>query len=61
MHTIRYVYYKEDAMCVGWWVAYPDYRTQGASLEELEENLRDIQQDLERGAMPCAFVMQANW
>jgi len=48
-------------MCVGWWVAYPDYRTQGASLEELEENLRDIQQDLERGAMPCAFVMQANW
>ncbi len=61
MRMIRYVYYEEGDMCVGWLEAYPDYRTQGASLEELEENLRDIQQDLERGAMPCAFVMQANW
>ena len=61
MRMMPYVYYEEDAMCVGWRIAYPDYRTQDASLEELEENLRDIQQDLERGAMPCAFVMQANW
>ncbi len=36
MRTIRYVYYEEDAMCVGWRVTYPDYRTQGASLEELK-------------------------
>jgi len=48
-----YVYYEEDDMWVGWLEAYPDYRTQGASREELEENLRDIQQELESGAIHC--------
>lgn len=53
MHKMTYVYYQEDDMWIGWLEAYPDYRTQGDSLEELEENLRDIQQELESGAIPC--------
>lgn len=53
MRMTPYVYYQEDDIWVGWLEAYPDYRTQGASLEELEENLRDIQQELESGAIPC--------
>jgi predicted RNase H-like HicB family nuclease len=31
---------------------YPDYMTQGRSLEELEENLKDIHDDLTSGAIP---------
>jgi len=53
VHTLRYVYYQEDGMWVGWLEDYPDYRTQGASLEELQLNLKDIQQELESGAIPC--------
>lgn len=53
MHTLRYIYYEEDDMWVGWLEDYPDYRTQGASLEELQLNLKDIQQELESGTIPC--------
>lgn len=40
-------------MWVGWLEAFPDYRTQGASLEELEESLRDIREERECGTIPC--------
>ena len=40
-------------MWVGWLEDYPDYRTQGASLEELQLNLKGIQQELESGTIPC--------
>lgn len=53
VHTLRYIYYEEDDMWVGWLEDYPDYRTQGASLEELQLNLKDIQQELESGTIPC--------
>ena len=39
-----------------WWIGYfeqfPDYLTQGESLAELEENLRDLYQDLNGGEIP---------
>jgi hypothetical protein len=38
----RFIYYREDDMFVGWLDEYPDYRTQGEILEELEENLKDL-------------------
>ena len=53
MHTLKYVYYQEDDMWVGWLEDYPDYHTQGTSQEELELNLKDIQQELESGTIPC--------
>ncbi len=53
MHTMKYVYYQEDDMWVGWLEDYPDYHTQGTSQEELELNLKDIQQELESGTIPC--------
>lgn len=52
MATLNYIYYQEEDMWVGWLEEYPDYRTQGASIEELEENLRDIQRELTSGAIP---------
>jgi hypothetical protein len=49
METIKFVYYQEDDMWVGWLEEYPDYHTQGSSIEDLKENLRDIYQDINGG------------
>jgi predicted RNase H-like HicB family nuclease len=49
----KFIYYKEDDMWIGWLEDYPDYRTQGESLDELKENLMDIYQDLTGGFIPC--------
>jgi predicted RNase H-like HicB family nuclease len=53
METKRFIYYQEEEMFIGWLEEYPDYRTQGESMEELEENLRDLHEDLNSGAIPC--------
>jgi len=39
-------------MWLGYLEEYPDYMTQGESLEELKENLKDIHEDLASGAIP---------
>lgn len=52
METKRFIYYKEEEMFIGWLEDYPDYRTQGVSMEELQENLRDLHEDLNSGAIP---------
>jgi len=52
METVRFVYYQEDSMWVGWLEEYPDYRTQGGTLEELKENLKDIYQEIHSGEIP---------
>jgi len=40
-------------MWVGYLEEYPDYMTQGETIEELEENLRDIHNELNSGTIPC--------
>jgi hypothetical protein len=52
METKKFVYYKDGNMWIGWLEEYPDYRTQGKTLEELEENLRDIYADLTSEVIP---------
>ena len=39
-------------MWLGYLEEFPDYVTQGGSLAELEENLRDLYRDLTSGAIP---------
>ncbi len=39
-------------MWLGYLEEYPDYRTQGETLEELQENLKDIFQDVTSGVIP---------
>ena len=39
-------------MWLGYFEAYPDYLTQGESLEQLQENLRDLYTDLTSGEIP---------
>jgi hypothetical protein len=45
-------WYQDGLMFIGWLEDFPDYRTQGESLEELAENLADLESDLLSGEIP---------
>lgn len=47
--TAKFVYWQEDDMWLGYLQNYPDYWTQGVSLEELQDNLLDIYGDIMAG------------
>jgi predicted RNase H-like HicB family nuclease len=53
VETRKFVYYKDAGMWIGWLEEYPDYRTQGRTLSELKENLKDIYEELTSGKIPC--------
>lgn len=53
MARTRFIYWRDGGMWLGYLDEYPDYMTQGGTLEELEENLRDLWRDLSSGAVPC--------
>lgn len=53
MEKKKFVYYEEAKMLVGWLEEFPDYRTQGETLEELQDNLKDIYADLTDGSIPA--------
>ena len=53
MEMKRYLYWKEDDMWLGYLEEYPDYMTQGQTMEELKDNLKDIYAELTSGAIPC--------
>jgi len=52
MDRKNYVYWQEEDMWLGYLEEYPDYKTQGESLDELKENLRDIYFELNSGNIP---------
>jgi predicted RNase H-like HicB family nuclease len=43
---VRYVYWQGENMWLGHIEEFPDYMTQGETLEELQENLKYIYADL---------------
>jgi hypothetical protein len=47
--TVKYIYWQEDKAWLGYLTEYPDYMTQGTSLTELQENLKDIHSDITQG------------
>jgi hypothetical protein len=53
MESKKYVYWEDQGMWIGYLEEYPDYMSQGESLEELKENLKDIYHDLSSGEIPC--------
>ncbi len=53
MERKKYIYWQDNDMWLGYLEEYPDYMTQGGTLEELEENLRDIYKELTGGNIPC--------
>jgi hypothetical protein len=53
MATSRFIYYEEEGLLVGWLEEYPDYRTQGETMEELRDNLLELYKELGSGQIPC--------
>lgn len=52
MKTTRYIYWKDGNMWLGYLEEYPDYMTQGTSLEDLQAHLKDLFDDLAGGHIP---------
>ena len=52
MTLLKYTYWQDGEMWLGYLEEYPDYMTQGESMEELLENLKDIYHELISGVIP---------
>jgi len=52
MSTARYVYWQEEDAWLGYLQDFPDYWTQGESLDDLIEHLKDLYADLTGGHIP---------
>jgi predicted RNase H-like HicB family nuclease len=47
------VYWQDGEFWLGYLEDFPDYMTQGESLEDLQEHLRDLYGDLVSGEIPA--------
>lgn len=52
MPTVRFVYWENDGDWIGYLQDYPDYITQGETLDDLKEHLRDLYKDFTAGVIP---------
>jgi predicted RNase H-like HicB family nuclease len=52
MNTARYVHWQNEGTWLGYFEDFPDYLTQGETMEELQENLRDLYHDLTSNEIP---------
>jgi len=52
MQVVKIVYWQEEGAWIGYLQDYPDYWTQGESLEDLKEHLRDLHRDITSGEIP---------
>lgn len=52
MSAVKIIYWEEDGAWLGYLEEFPDYWTQGDTLEDLREHLRDLYIDLTSGEIP---------
>jgi hypothetical protein len=52
MQSAKYVHWQEGEHFIGYFVEYPDYWTQGDSMDDLKEHLVDLYRDLVSGQIP---------
>jgi predicted RNase H-like HicB family nuclease len=52
MTTLNYVYWQEEDAWLGYLEEFPDYWTQGESLDDLVEHLKELYLDLSSGEIP---------
>jgi len=50
---LKYTFWQDGDMWLGYLEEYPDYMAQGGAIQELQENLRDIYEELSSGNIPC--------
>ena len=51
---LNIVYKKEKTWFIGHIQEFPDYESQGKTIDELKENLIDIYNDIQKGLVPDA-------
>jgi hypothetical protein len=51
MNTIKFVHWQEGDFWLGYLLDYPDYWTQGKSLDDLKDHLLDLYRDLTSGEL----------
>jgi hypothetical protein len=54
MEPLRIIYWEEDGAWIGYLDEYPDYWTQGDTLDDLRTHLQDLYRDLSDGVIPGA-------
>ncbi len=54
MRTIKYIHWQDGDAWIGYLEEYPDYWTQGETLDDLLDHLRDLHADLAGGHIPGA-------
>ncbi len=52
MRTAKIVCWEEEGFWIGYLEEFPDYRTQGSTLEDLESHLCDLYKDLTSDELP---------
>jgi predicted RNase H-like HicB family nuclease len=50
--TVRFVSWQEDGGWLGYLEDYPDYWTQGDTLDDLKDHLKDLYADMSSGELP---------
>ena len=53
MEKLKYIFWQDENMWLGYLEDYPDYMTQGKTKKELVDNLKDIYAELKSGNIPC--------
>ena len=52
MTTVGFIYWRDGDWWLGYLEEFPDYKTQGESLEDLKEHLLDLHRELTSGEIP---------
>lgn len=58
MKSVKIVIWQEDNGWLGYLQDYPDYWTQGDTLDDLRDHLKDLFADLSSGAIPAARYVE---
>ena len=53
MRSLGYTFWQDGDDWLGYLDNYPDYMTQGTSLDDLKEHLLDLYHDLSSGVIPA--------
>jgi predicted RNase H-like HicB family nuclease len=54
MSAVKIVFWESEGAWLGYLQDYPDYWTQGDSLDDLKDHLKDLYLDLSSGQIPGA-------
>jgi predicted RNase H-like HicB family nuclease len=58
MAAVKIIYWEEDGAWLGYLFDYPDYWTQGETLEDLKAHLKDLYREITGGHIPGVRKME---